>query len=129
MGYPGCFGNRVGLARAREIVDSTMKPVDSTRIAFMMHLLGEKGKTTTSCGCEADVRARKEPRGKGTTAVETVSRCHTTPLERFIASLPISNGVKRPGIGSGKWNPLTERDSDILPRFIPDGAGVTDDCK
>jgi hypothetical protein len=43
MGYPGCFGNRVGLARAREIVNNTMKPVNSTRIAFMTHLLGEKG--------------------------------------------------------------------------------------
>jgi hypothetical protein len=43
MGYPWCFGNIVGLANAKEIVNSTtMKTVSSTREAFMMHLLGKR---------------------------------------------------------------------------------------
>jgi hypothetical protein len=89
MGYPGCLGNRVGLARTREIVNNTMKPVDSTRIVFMTHLLGEKGKTATFHRCETDGSVRKIRRREGIAAVETVTRCHATPLDRILASLPV----------------------------------------
>jgi hypothetical protein len=37
----------------------------------------------------------------GTTAVETVTRSHITPLERILASRPVSNRVKRAVTGSG----------------------------
>jgi hypothetical protein len=101
----------VGLARTREIVNNTMNPVNSTRIVFMTHLLGEKGKTTTSHRCETEGSARNIRRREGTAAVETVTRCHTTPLDCILASLPVSNRVKRAGTGSGHWiEPMRERD-------------------
>jgi hypothetical protein len=101
----------VGLARTREIVNNTMNPVNSTRIVFMTHLLGEKGKTTTSHRCETDGSARNIRRREGTAAVKTVTRCHTTPLDCILASLPVPNRVKRAGAGSGHWlEPMRERD-------------------
>jgi hypothetical protein len=77
MGYPWCFGNMLGLARAREIDNSaTMKTVSSTREAFMMHLLDERGEHDNALAGVDPARAQKRNAGRGTearTAMEPIT--------------------------------------------------------